>query len=916
MSPTPISTSAIIWSFEPCIFGAIAMDQTSTPYVPQQRRRLAHLSADLRHATSTSTSHSTGESIDRPNTRTGASLKGSGWSHAGNHRTPGNFINGKSSLSNGGLPLEISPPRWPATINSFAHSTATPKNISSDGSSSYRSVIDDLTIENRRLREEIRKYKAFPRQHSKESVLFEIKTHGLPPDIKEGLIETLLAYATTYDGVDGLELKRVEPTNLQVTSASCNSAAATKPAVSPPIDSAYASILNSGLEFASTRSHISENTKADSKISHPDIHKRDTILDGVPACLMPPTRLVSLTERDKKKYVVRRLEELFAGNVESKTRSNSQPMLQQEISKSAAQADRDSAGGVSLMEGVREAQMLAFPFELENTKEEKLSFRKNPSTVSGTSSTGEESDFPNQRPTRPLDLDPERAQIPSENIDYIRHLGLSTPKFSLEGSAPNPDANGWMYLNLLMSMAQLHIINVTPDFVRKAVAEGSEKFQLSKDGHKIRWRGSAGRTRLSSDSENGRARHQSPQDSDSMDEPERKRCKVSVSKGGFHYKPLFHRVNSSCSGTSIDESECSAPYCSVGYQDKPGKSFRRSLDYSQNLAGKQAGAITFYRGARYFSDLSGDTDPTSVESPARTSEEAPMNESQDMLGSSSRLKTMSRAPSESPPGSVHKLRCSSDLNSNRSTSPESISGLSDIDFPPEFSLGTQEIKEAPLALNLSGIGRTQAADHFLWKVQTRRTVLNEHARIKLSKFSAPGPRSKRLIYCISQTSLNSFQSSKTPNSSHSISSEAADSCSSRSLSMAETIDELPVKTTIIRAQFTRLEPSPLPAPSNFYAGNSSSGNSSPGNSSSANSSVFSGESSSFVDTSHWKHAPSSNKRSSVAEVAEAEQDSGEMEDNEAEDDDSTTDSSIDLLALEHELDPGFVAMREQAFRKE
>jgi len=872
------------------------MDQISTPHCPQQRKRLAHLSADLRHSASTSISRSTRDSVDPLDTRTEDSLESSSWFRAANHHTTGNPIKGKSSLSNSDSSIKKSPTHGHATVNSFAHSTATLKKLSSDGSSSYRSVIDDLTIENQRLREKIRKYNAFQRQHSKENILFEIKTHGLPPDKKEDLLERLLAYATTYDGAKRSDLKYVEPVSPKVAGALCKSSAASNQPVFPPIDSAYASMSNSGLECTSERSRESDDTEVGSQISHQDVHKANTFLDDSPAGLLLPTRLVSMTEKEKKQYVVRRLEELFTGNAETKTRYNSQPMLPQEISKSAAQFDRDATGGVSLMEGIREAQMLELPLECENIKAEKPSHRRLSSIVSGTSSTGEESVSPDQRPTRPLELDPERAQIPSENIDYIRHLGLSTPKFSLKGSALNTNASGWMYLNLLMSMAQLHIINVTPGFVRAAIAEVSEKFQLSKDGQKIRWKGSARRTQLGSDSRNSSAIHPSPHDSDSMDEPESKRCKVSVSKGNFHYKPLFHRADSSSGGTSTDESEFSAPCYSVGYRDKPGNAPRQSLVHNQKLAGKRAGAITFYRGAPYFSDLSGDPDPSSKESSAMISEEDLMNGSQDTLGPSSSLKTLSRELSESSLGS-DKLKCSPDLNAKRGTSPEPISGLSDIDISPELSLVTQETEKGPLALDLSGIGRTQAADHFLWRVQTRRTLLNEHARIKFSKFSALGPRSIRLIHCISQPPLDSLQSSAIPNSSHSIFSKAAGSCFPMPSSVAETESKLPVKTTIIGAQFMRLEPSPLPAPSNFYTGNSSS----------ENSSVLSRESCSFVDISHGDHGPSPFNRS-VAELVEAEQDFGEMEDDEAEDDDSTNDSSTDLPALLYEPNPHLVAM--------
>ncbi|KAK2666926.1 Frequency clock protein, partial [Fusarium oxysporum f. sp. vasinfectum] len=111
--------------------------------------------------------------------------------------------------------------------------------------------------------------------------------------------------------------------------------------------------------------------------------------------------------------------------------------------------------------------------------------------------------LPKQRPTRPCDLDPDRAQIPSENMNYIRHLDLLPPDL-LPGQQSiqdvHLDAEGWVSLNLLYNLAQLHLINVTPDLVRSAVLEISTKLQLSPDGHKIRWRGGSKDTKFSSHS--------------------------------------------------------------------------------------------------------------------------------------------------------------------------------------------------------------------------------------------------------------------------------------------------------------------------------------------------------------------------------------------------------------------------------
>src|SRR6478736_10420702 len=86
-------------------------------------------------------------------------------------------------------------------------------------------------------------------------------------------------------------------------------------------------------------------------------------------------------------------------------------------------------------------------------------------------------------------------------MNYIRHLDLLSPDI-LPGQQSIQDihlnAEGWVSLNLLYNLAQLHLINVTPDFVRSAVLEISTKFQLSTDGHKIRWRGGSKDTKFSS----------------------------------------------------------------------------------------------------------------------------------------------------------------------------------------------------------------------------------------------------------------------------------------------------------------------------------------------------------------------------------------------------------------------------------
>ena len=111
---------------------------------------------------------------------------------------------------------------------------------------------------------------------------------------------------------------------------------------------------------------------------------------------------------------------------------------------------------------------------------ESLPLAKDAETVSGDGSSDD------QRPTRPLDLDTGRAQVAEDNMDYIRHLGLDAPSLT---DQKEQFTDEWLYLNLLFNMAQLHTLNVTPAFVRGAIAEISTCLELSEDGHRLRWKG-------------------------------------------------------------------------------------------------------------------------------------------------------------------------------------------------------------------------------------------------------------------------------------------------------------------------------------------------------------------------------------------------------------------------------------------
>jgi hypothetical protein len=73
--------------------------------------------------------------------------------------------------------------------------------IGTDGSSTedFRSVIDDLTIANKKLRQKLKKYEKVHDAHLEEDKLFEVRFHGLPDHKKKELEDTLRKFAAGLD---------------------------------------------------------------------------------------------------------------------------------------------------------------------------------------------------------------------------------------------------------------------------------------------------------------------------------------------------------------------------------------------------------------------------------------------------------------------------------------------------------------------------------------------------------------------------------------------------------------------------------------------------------------------------------------------------------------------------------------------
>jgi hypothetical protein len=745
-----------------------------------------------------------------------------------------------------------------------------------------RSVIDDLTIENQKLKERLRKYEASYSPYLEEDMLFEVKIHGLPCGKKRELEETLRVFTASMD-CKPPEGKVPSPSqDVQQHAFGDTSQPATSSTSNlRPIDSAYVSMSNSGPTSTSAISHMKPDQRVVSQPMDLKEQKVQPFPRNIPDGLFPEYPTV-MSELQKKEAVVRRLEQLFTGNTVGSVDEHSQTIQQQELFQSAAYADQTSKGGLTF-EGRREAHIL--PYEI---KEDVLRCGREAEYSSNETQSpgmpfdlamGKNSDvsFPEQRPTRLLDLDPDRPQIPSDNLRYIRHLGLSDTREDAPGGTTN--SSGWIYLNLLINMAQLHLINVTPNFVRSAITDMSDKFELSPDGKKIRWRGGHEGTRLSTGSHSSSVRNHTPQDdSDSTDELYTKRRRIDV--GRFtsahidiplptsllevtnvfhHYKPLFHHPGSSSGEwTLFDESE---PPFERGIGDDRG-----SRSEPRRAGQGNDGPIIFYRGARFYTDLSGDRG--SIDAPPRVpgvGRDRYSDHTQDAVGYDAKDQTLPLSRTSS--GSSFPFRPFRDCSRGTGFLDAGGSGaktpdlLSEDPMTMKFALKWSEDQNSPdmplQAFSASGLGGIQPADHFVMKVETRRPILDEYNQTKLSGLPASGPASGKPLHAMSNVFLDSIRESEGSNSLKRIPPSLAFPNAFQPSS--HVTNKFPVNVEFISTKFTQLEPSALPAPSGYYAASSDDGLDASGSSSSGFSPLrrsrsFRQRSSSFIsDHIHHLH---------------------------------------------------------------
>jgi hypothetical protein len=712
----------------------------------------------------------------------------------------------------------------------------------------YRSVIDDLTLEIQQLKKELKRYKASGPAMLQGDKLFEIKVHGLPQEKRIELQATLrdlaINFDTSPDASSSQKKERITPTNhdhIYSISGLQHKRAPSSPGLNLwETDSAHACVP---IDNKSSITPLCLPTLISTKSFKGKV--KDYLRD-IPDGLYPQHLI--MTDEERKGLVVNRLEQLFTGRINGTDMAKKQPVrpggsfVIALVVAGAQVADLSIAREPPTYEAesVRETRIHP-PEQRAHSRANKCHSRGRKSTSdpnknhietrcdndclsSDTEPSPSISPQPEQRPTRPCELDPDRAQIPSENMNYLRHLGLLPPKLLPEQQSVQDgylNTEGWVYLNLLYNLAQLHMISVTRNFVRSVVSEISTKLQLSPDGHKIRWRSGSRDTEFSSynsqkglfadttdDSENKR-RHEE----NKRRHEETRRSISNVFQSGsfsknmakanpqlharvkrFRYKPLFTQQKSS--GGSLDMTV----YPSVIVGDNPDVS---DWDFN-NSAGKpqhRQGTVTYYSGASFCTDLSGD--PVDMPPTTRTLLSGNCRKDCQQLSDF----TWSPRPTTSGSFSSYKPltdRCQ-DLRQQPSAMDEDstqVQGLtrsnseqiSEIELNLAWGNDKQYIEQQPLVP--SGLGGVFPDDRFVVVVDTARPKQDILPRTSEAQIGRSNHSTVGIIHLQAKTSISGLAPNSTKTKS--------------------ALKLPPIEIEYLSCRIKRLTPLPLPTPAIFF----------------------------------------------------------------------------------------------------
>ncbi|KAK7177331.1 hypothetical protein PSPO01_16622 [Paraphaeosphaeria sporulosa] len=772
--------------------------------------------------------------------------------------------------------------------------------LSNESVEDFRSVIDDLTIANRKLKQKLRKYEKRHDAHLQDEKLFEVRFHGLSDHKKRELEETLRKFAADLDNNSGQGVPVIasHPPPLKARKAASSDA-------SRIAESGYASMSGHNSKLA--RSNQTSNTASSNNRDRRRMtksqynHQQQSIqsyLHDIPHGLIPKNH-APMTEKSKKKLVVRRLEQIFAGK-RSTPGNHPQPMQQEQVAQSAATADRqarEAAGQRTKTEGSREARIMpmrADDEDITGNLEASQRLRPNPHINEVNFARSGSQD---QRATRPLDLDLHQAQVPATNMDYIRHLGFTPP--NLVSGDSTEDGHGWIYLNLLINMAQLHTLNVTPDFVKEAVTEFSILLELSHDGREIRWRGGPDATPSSTGSSpeyqsndsreiygNSRSPSKYPKTRGSgrRDPVNSERAVKRLARqqkekerNEFPYTPLFfHKEDSRDEdhlyGLDIGSSS-NSPLQFQQAGDASGFG-SHTMQSSSSRRRRNGGPMIFYSKAKFCTDLTGDSRGIASHTPDTYQNITSHPIGDPILRSGPSFRQSSGITEPRGPLETTSL---TDIDFDKG--PQTFSSSEDMGFSPDALKDDNGTESSDLIeFEASGLGGVQPEDNF--SIRVRRSQLQ----------TAPGntPFAKRRAQLYPKRIV-----------------EALNHCSSSDAEASSPEQQPVIKEKILFTSRKNLPSSRLPPASFLPFDSTSSGDINSDLKSNVSSNPSTTSSSEKVTTTALQPLNFSPKRREEGEETSSDAYSSVEEDSKSDDD------SIGLIMTAHQMDSAIAALNKE-----
>ncbi|KAL8951403.1 MAG: hypothetical protein Q9222_002624 [Ikaeria aurantiellina] len=371
-------------------------------------------------------------------------------------------------------------PGYASQVAPLSHSLLSQLELSENDPNTFRDIIDDLTVQNQKLKRRIKRYKKITTKKSENAGIFEVRAQNLPSAKKQELQHILQNFASTlrsslddpaFPSVASYQRSRPRDTDVRDKSTAIRSVARKNE------DSTYASGSPAGgtLHAVSGKTDLSSNDLQRQQQPRQRVGIRAVHPDS--ARLPSPSKdLCDVSDEPKKLIVVQRLEQLFLTGTARMKLSEHEVMVQDSRCSSGS-SESASPDGTEQPRS-RPHKLVLERAEGRGSRTE-ASYLQTPNdgVSKSTSDLPMEHSYEASKPTTS-----QNSSSPA-GTRYLREIGLASPVAETSTELTYE----WMYLNILVNMAQLHTLNITADFIRQAIRDVSTRLVLSEDGRKVRW---------------------------------------------------------------------------------------------------------------------------------------------------------------------------------------------------------------------------------------------------------------------------------------------------------------------------------------------------------------------------------------------------------------------------------------------